>query len=84
MLTLDLLQGRCWSLVNTRLCKMEEESIGHILLYHDKSGIFWQLLFSLFDVFRLFLFRSWRLFYSGMAVCGEKVKVYIDSHSCIY
>ena len=49
--TIDQLQRREWSMVNRCfLCKEEEESTDHILLYYAKVSVPWKLLFSLFAI----------------------------------
>ena len=51
VLTLDNLQKIGRPLVNKYyLCKLEGESIDHILLHYSKARILWHLLFSLFNV----------------------------------
>ena len=51
ILTTDQLKRRGWILPNRcYLCKMEEETSDHLLLFCKKATLLWSLLFSLFDV----------------------------------
>ena len=51
VLTLELLQRRGFSLANRCfLCLSEVETVDHLLLHCVKTGVLWNLLFSLFGV----------------------------------
>ena len=51
VLTLDQLQRKGWILVNRcALCKVELETIDHILLHYVKTRLLWQLVFFIFGV----------------------------------
>ena len=51
VLIVDQLQRRGWTMVNRCfLCREEEESIDHILLYYSKVRILGDLLFALFGI----------------------------------
>ena len=51
MLTTDRLKRFGWSIPNRCfLCKNEEETIDHLLLFCEKARMLWLLIFSLFGV----------------------------------
>ena len=51
LLTLDQLKRRGWNIPNRcYLCKTEEETIDHLLLFCDKARMLWNLIYSLFGV----------------------------------
>ena len=51
ILTIDQLKRRGWNMPNRcYLCKGEEETSDHLILFCKKATMLWSLLFSLFDV----------------------------------
>ena len=51
ILTIDQLKRRGWNMPNRcYLCKVEEETSNHLILFCKKATMLWSLLFSLFDV----------------------------------
>ena len=51
ILTIDQLKRRGWNMPNKcYLCKVEEETSDHLILFCKKATMLWSLLFSLFDV----------------------------------
>ena len=51
LLTIDRLRRSGWSIPNRcYLCKNEEETIGHLLLFYEKARMLWLLILSLFGV----------------------------------
>ena len=51
ILTIDQLNRRGWNMPNRcYLCKVEEETSDHLIIFCKKATMLWSLLFSLFDV----------------------------------
>ena len=51
ILTIDQLKRRGWNMPNRcYLCKVDEETNDHLILFCKKAILLWSLLFSLFDV----------------------------------
>ena len=69
VLTLDQLKKRGWILANRCfLCCEEEETIDHILIHCTRARVLWELLFALFGVTWVFLFRLEIPFLDGVAL----------------
>ena len=51
ILTIDQLKRRGWNMPNRcYLCKVEQETNDHLILFCKKATVLWSLLFSIFDV----------------------------------
>ena len=51
ILTIDQLKRRGWNMLNRYyLCKVEQETNDHLILFCKKATVLWSLLFSIFDV----------------------------------
>ena len=86
ILTTDQLKRRGWILPNRcYLCKMEEETSDHLLLFCKKATMLWRLLFSLFDV-QWVLHSSIKrnlMAWHGASVCKGKEKAWRAAPLCL-
>ena len=87
ILTLDQVQKRGWPLANRcLLCHVEEEFIGHLLVRCAKTRILWELLFTLFGVYRVLplLVRETLLGWHGSFVNKKCRKVWRAGPLCLF
>ena len=87
VLTLDQLKKRGQPLANRCfLCRVEEESIDHILIHCTKARVLWELLFALFGVMWVLLYSvrdtllGWHVTFMGKK-CR---KVWMTAPLCLF